>query len=193
MSLACRGVLTDLLQQLRLACHSVSSGRMWRSEKKNQKYTRRRLLSMLNRTRVRFPRGPSIIKEFFVNQKNTEKFFNDFPNLYRSDAMSMRESLMSFGFECGDGWFRLIHDLSAKLDKLILETPECDRHHVHAFQVKEKYGELSFYMSLGTGEMYDLIEEAERASTEICEQCGQPGKLRNKHGWMYTACEECKR
>lgn len=62
--------------------------------------------------------------------------------------------------------------------------------HPRASQVKEKFGELCFYMSGATAEIYKITHEAERKSAITCENCGQPGKLREE-GWLFTLCDEC--
>ena len=75
-----------------------------------------------------------------MNKKNTELLWETFPNLYRGRNLSLVQSLIPFGFECGDGWFSIIWDLSEKLEKLILDLPENEREHYCASQVKEKFG-----------------------------------------------------
>ncbi len=62
--------------------------------------------------------------------------------------------------------------------------------HPKASQVKEKYGGLRFYMTCGTDEIFDLIEEAEALSYKTCEECGEPGEERNT-GWIRTLCDTC--
>jgi len=62
--------------------------------------------------------------------------------------------------------------------------------HPRASQVKEKFGTLRFYMTTGSNEMYNLIDEAEKESAKTCEFCGKPGKLRSG-GWLLTLCDEC--
>ena len=113
------------------------------------------------------------------------------PNLYRGVSLPLRECLMAFGMECGDGWYELIFELSKSLEKLILELPEKEREHYYAMQVKEKFGSLRFYVSYGTDEMFTLIDEAETRSESICEVCGKPGIMRKDYGWIYTSCEAC--
>lgn len=60
-----------------------------------------------------------------------------------------------------------------------------------ASQVKEKYGTLSFYMTHGTDEIFDLIGDAERKSAKVCEDCGKKGKLRTDRSWIKTLCSKC--
>lgn len=122
--------------------------------------------------------------------EKTEKLWKAFPHLYQGKDMGVRASLIPFGFECNDGWFDLILDLSKKLTELIEALPESEREHIYAMQVKEKYGELCFYMTSATNEMWDLIEEAEKKSTTICEICGQPGERYSHYGWYSTMCDK---
>ena len=116
-----------------------------------------------------------------MNKENTHKLWKKYPNLYSGRWLSIQRSLIPFGFECGDGWYNLIDELSAKLEKL----------GVVAVQVKEKFGGLSFYIVGGSSEVYDLIDEAEQKSHETCEVCGEKGKT-NRKGWLKTLCESCK-
>lgn len=57
-------------------------------------------------------------------------------------------------------------------------------------QVKEKFGELRIYIDSGTDTMYDILDEAERKSLEICEVCGEAGELRTDRSWFKTLCEK---
>lgn len=113
----------------------------------------------------------------------------EFPNLYRDRHASKQTTCMCWGFDCGDGWFKLIHELSSKLEALILQLPDVERANVRASQVKEKFGGLRFYMTSSTEEMNHLIDEAEERSYAICETCGAPGR-RRYGGWIRTLCDE---
>lgn len=116
-----------------------------------------------------------------MNKENSQYLVENFPNLYQDCGRSPRESNMAFGFECGDGWFELLKELSEKIES----------QDVVASQVKEKFGTLRFYLRGGaTDEVWDLIDEAEKKSEKICEVCGKPGSLRGK-SWVQTLCDEC--
>lgn len=119
-----------------------------------------------------------------------KKLVAAFPNLYRNRDGSMKETAMCWGFECGDGWFNLLWDLSSKLEALIValgptEYPVC------ASQVKEKYGTLRFYMTRSTDEMEELISKAEALSAKTCEICGNDGEVVGET-WFSARCEEHK-
>lgn len=137
-----------------------------------------------------------------MHQKLTKKLQQSFPLLY-NDCRNPdpRQTLMCFGFEVGDGWYQLLYDLSSKLEPLIAKykaeidadpeiAEEDKKWYPRASQVKEKFGTLRFYMTSGTDEMCQLINEAENKSAEICETCGKPGKLRGG-GWITCLCDEC--
>lgn len=136
-----------------------------------------------------------------MNNENTEKLFNRFKFFYPQRPVT--ESLMGFGFECGDGWFDLIWDLSEKIEKQLKKREKeetisrqakdklLDKIDFQVVQVKEKFGTLRFYTQGGSKEIDDLINEAEEKSATTCEQCGKPGKSRN-HGWIRVLCDECE-
>lgn len=127
-----------------------------------------------------------------MKKEYADKLYNDFPLLYADRNKSLKESLMGFGFECGDGWFDLIYDLSTKLERCIeIYIQENPKDHPRAVQVKEKFGGLRFYMTSETSEMSNLINEAENKSYETCEICGKEGKP-NEKGWVTTLCDDCK-
>jgi len=111
------------------------------------------------------------------------KLFNEFPNLYKIDD-TLQRNLMKFGFMCGDGWFKIIYNLSKKLSNLNLPDD------FEVFEVKEKFGGLRYYVNDGNEEVYKLISEAEEKSYTTCEVCGKIGKIRNS-GWVKTLCDEC--
>ena len=62
--------------------------------------------------------------------------------------------------------------------------------HPKASQVKEKFGGLRFYMTCGTDEIFNLIDEAEELSYKTCEECGKPGEEKDT-GWIRTLCDYC--
>lgn len=95
----------------------------------------------------------------------------DFPNLYRRTHYK-DHSVGSVSFDIEDGWEPLLRELSSFLEPLIVRDDLPHR----AIVVKEKYGELRFYMDPEpTPEMRLLISGATRASREICEICGELG------------------
>jgi len=136
-----------------------------------------------------------------MTKELAQKLFDRF-EFYRPH-LPMTVNLMCFGFECGDGWFQLIWDLSEKLEELEKkklesipsneiakeELLDSNEHKFNVVQVKEKFGTLRFYADNASNEQYDLINEAEKLSETTCEVCGKKGQLRG-NGWYYVACDE---
>jgi hypothetical protein len=104
-----------------------------------------------------------------------------YPNLYKEHGGDPAKTCMAWGIACGDGWYKLIDELSAKLEPL----------GVVAAQVKEKFGGLRFYLETGSDEAWDLVSKAEEQSYKICERCGETGRPRGR-GWIKTLCDECE-
>ena len=122
-----------------------------------------------------------------MNEENTKKLFEEFPELYRGRHLGMQKNLMCFGFECGDGWYDLVRELSSKIMEFCGRTNE---EIPGVFQVKEKFGTLRFYINSGSKEIHELIDEYERKSAATCENTGEPGSLCSRKGWMKTLCPE---
>ena len=115
-----------------------------------------------------------------MNKENTQTLYKDFPKLYRQHKLPMTQTCMCWGFDCKDGWFDLIYELSQKLK---IASPNTE-----ATQVKEKFGGLRFYFNGATEEGCNLIRNAEEKSEHICEECGKNGVLRNDLPWVQTLC-----
>lgn len=108
-----------------------------------------------------------------------------YPKIFRDRHAPMQQTAMCWGICCGDGWFPILDDLCKNLQEV------CDREgfQVIAVQVKEKFGGLRFYIGPGNDEIFDLIDKAQNKSHEVCETCGEPGKIRG-HMWLYCACDK---
>jgi hypothetical protein len=96
-------------------------------------------------------------------------------------AQPRNRSCLSFGFECGEGWYPIIEDALEKLHKLDEE--------IYVEQIKEKFGTMRFYISNGSDEAFKITEEAEKKSETTCEICGEKGELRSG-GWLKTLCDK---
>lgn len=132
-----------------------------------------------------------------MNEENSKILTEKFPKLFKGIFEERKKwankevfGPMAFGFECGDGWFTLIHDLAEKLEALINQLPEDQQTHFYAAQVKEKFGGLRFYMRGETDEMSELISKAESLSYTTCEGCSKPSIVLGQ-GWLVNCCRDC--
>ena len=128
-----------------------------------------------------------------MNEALTKKLLDDFPMLYRN----RHETSMQRGFECGDGWFDLIYQLSQNIESAAREnvlSPDSPEWPL-CRQVKEKMGSLRFVVFAvdGCPALHERIGElglaALNRSLQICERCGKPGQLVTE-GCIATLCPE---
>ena len=81
--------------------------------------------------------------------------------------------------DCPKGWYSLVDPLIKMVEELGGKV----------YQIKEKFGSLRFYYSLNDleGKVRQAVDKAEKESVTICQECGQPGKLRDG-SWYRTLC-----
>lgn len=113
-----------------------------------------------------------------------------YPKMMVNRNLSMMETTMAWGFECGDGWFDILDQLMNNIQHHIdwrnrkgVTVPQ-----VTVDQVKEKFGTLRFYYTGGDDYVRGLVSMAESMSGVTCESCGNPGKS-TSGGWIKTVCE----
>lgn len=118
-----------------------------------------------------------------MNKWNTERLVCRWPKWFDVKG-NIQHTLMPFGFECGDGWFDLIWLLCEDIEKIGVPGG------FEVIQVKEKFGGLRFYVVNDTNAISERIGQAEVESEQTCEECGKPGKIVERRGWLRAACEE---
>jgi hypothetical protein len=117
-----------------------------------------------------------------------------FPQLYTECGSN--KSFTQFGFECNDGWFRLILWLSRYLQDYIDQQNRWSEKYPEQYlpvkqikvaQVKEKFATLRFYVEGGNERTEAIISFAEYISGYICEQTGRTDNIVvNSNGWNKT-------
>lgn len=124
-----------------------------------------------------------------MSPEKEKKIREAFPSLFRDVNRSVRESCMAFGCEHADGWFDLLWETCEKL-QAAADKLEAD---LYLTQVKEKYGQLTIYLSSYEDEFEEIISDAEDRSASICEECGdtETAKLNTK-GWITCLCDKCR-
>lgn len=115
-----------------------------------------------------------------TKSKDYAQLIERYPKLYRRCK----------AIDCGEGWFKIVDELSATLEDMIKELEEEFEETFYATQVKEKYGTLRFYMSQYMDKMDAAIHKAEYLSSKACDICGKAGRLRGNH-WVQTLCDKC--
>ena len=101
-----------------------------------------------------------------------------------------KEPYELFGIECGEGWKKLYQPIIDYIEEYNKDKEEDDK--IEIYQIKEKLGTLSCYVSKKTCELRKMIEDAEAQSYHTCEICGKHiNKQIVEHHWIYPMCMEC--
>ena len=126
-----------------------------------------------------------------MNLENTENLLATYPLLYRK--------LREYGFECGDGWFDLVWQMSSEIESAthlegIPKTPDA---WPSVRILKQKFGTLRVQFDKSVSEHIKvLVTKAYERSMETCELCGAPAKLdseRESGKWVVAHCEKCRK
>ena len=102
-----------------------------------------------------------------LSESLTQNLYAAFPNLYRGRHKDCFEGgSMCWGFECGDGWYEVLYELSQNLDDYLKENPAID---FEVVQVKSKFGFLRFRLNYRDTQTARMIASACEKSRLICE------------------------
>ena len=142
-----------------------------------------------------------------MNEKLQSDLVKAYPAIFKNFGGDETKTCMHWGIECNDGWYDLIYCLCHSIQRhcQVENTryiPETDKYEfvvegdpeyvqVVAAQVKEKLGELRFYVDGGDATTEGMIQMAEAMSGRICELCGNPAKTSRGSGWLHTTCDAC--
>ena len=155
---------------------------------------RKSLRPWMERLLAGLPAAPGGRSRLDLSPEHALALLEKYPGLYREAWTAPTSPASRFatgGFEIGDGWFRLVDRVSARLAK----DPA-----LHVVQVKEKYGRLKVYFERAEGvprdprldaEIEAEIREAADESERTCEVCGEPGTHEERHRWWSVRCGTC--
>lgn len=154
-------------------------------------------------------------------QNKLEKYlYKKYPDLFKNQSKSMKETCMCWGCSCGDGWLQILDVLCSNISRHIrIQNEQMDLYDesdakklangetieerpawakeritpVHFEQIKEKFGSLRIYYTGGDDVIRSWIDFAESLSTFICEDCGKFDLTvgMTTKGWLHVICEEC--
>lgn len=128
-------------------------------------------------------------------KKSLENYLiKKFPKLY--DTSDSDRLFTQFGFECNDGWFRLLLWTSRYLQSYIDQQNEWSKKYpdkympveqVKVLQIKEKFATLRIYTQGGNQHTHSIISFVEYISGFICEFTGNMDDVGfNTKGWLKT-------
>lgn len=130
-----------------------------------------------------------------MRQELQEYLYKKFPEIYPKNC-DHTSPFDLFGFECDDGWFRLILWLSRYIQQYTTQQNEMASKYPETYQavnqlvavqVKEKFGTLRFYIKGGNDHLSKIVEYTEFLSGYFCEKTGQIDNVGyNRKGWIKT-------
>jgi hypothetical protein len=91
------------------------------------------------------------------------------------------------GFAVDDGWLAILDEMAAEIEQTCAET---GNKLPTVLQITEKFGLLRVYLGGASDAVDAIMALAEARSAVTCEDCGVPGRLRRRNGWMRTLCNE---
>ena len=128
-----------------------------------------------------------------MDSQKTNKLYEKFPHLYRERAAPLESSKMGWGFQCEDGWYKIIYEMSKKIDKI---SKEGEFAPAITEVSRNKDGTLYVEARNLTPPVADIITSATEQSRLTCEFCAYtPAFLRTSKGSHkgHIACGRCLR
>jgi len=126
-----------------------------------------------------------------VDNDNTNKLYERFPHLYRERAAALESSQMPWGFQCENGWYKIIYEMSKKITKI---SKEGEFAPAVTLVSKHEDGTLHVAVRNITPPIADIITRATEQSRLTCELCSySPAFLRTDANNLkgHIACGRC--
>lgn len=122
--------------------------------------------------------------------KNYEYLYTKYSHLFTDGE---KEPVSMFGFECGNGWYKILENLIDHIDRYIHHKykRQGTEFYFKITQIKEKFGGLRFYYDGGDDAIFELVRYVENQSYHTCEFCGTNQEIMRSQGWVITACKPC--
>ena len=128
-----------------------------------------------------------------MDSHKTNELYEKFPHLYRERTAPLESSGVGCGFSCENGLYKIIYEMSKKIDKISTEGE-------HAPAIAEVSrnpgGTLYVAVSNITPPVADIVTSAVEQSRLTCEFCAYtPAFLRTTKGSVngHIACGRCLR
>jgi hypothetical protein len=121
-------------------------------------------------------------------EKNYDNLYKKYEHLFTKNE---RRAVAMFGFECGDGWYKILEQLIDHIDSYIKHKYKDKEFDFQIAQIKEKFGGLRFYFDGGDDVIHELVRYTENLSYHTCEYCGSNQNVMRSQGWIITACKPC--
>ncbi len=128
-----------------------------------------------------------------MDSQKTNELYEKFPHLYRERTAPLESSHMAWGFQCENGWYKIIYEMSKNIDKISTEGE-----HAPAISLVSRHEDGTLYVAVSniTPPVADIVTRATEQSRLTCEFCAYtPAFLRTTKGPHkgHIACGRCLR
>ena len=128
-----------------------------------------------------------------MDSHKTNELYEKFPHLYRERTAPLESSDMGWGFQCENGWYKIIYEMSKKIDKI---SKKGEFAPAISLVSRHEDGTLHIAVSNITPPVADIVMNAREQSRLTCEFCAYtPALLRTSKGTQrgHIACGRCLR
>ncbi len=128
-----------------------------------------------------------------MDSQKTNELYEKFPHLYRERTAPLESSDMGWGFQCENGWYKIIYEMSKKIDKI---SPGGEHAPAISLVSRHEDGTLHVAVRNTTPPVADIVMNAREQSRLTCEFCAYtPAFLRTSRGPHkgHIACGRCLR
>jgi len=120
------------------------------------------------------------------------KLYQRFPHIYREKNAPLESSKMGWGFQCEDGWYKIIYEMSRKIQRLSGEGDFAPA----ITEVSKNLEDGALYIEARnlTPPVADIITAAREQSRLTCELCSySPAFYRGQDSVLkgHIACGRC--
>jgi len=126
-----------------------------------------------------------------MNSHKTNELYKKFPHLYRERSAPLASSKMGWGFQCEDGWYKIIYEMSRRIQKI---SSEGEFAPAITEISKAENGTLLVEARNLSPPIADIITAAREQSRLTCELCSySPAFYRgpDTHLEGHIACGRC--
>ena len=128
-----------------------------------------------------------------MDSHKTNELYEKFPHLYRERTAPLESSEMAWGFQCENGWYKIIYEMSKKIDKISTRGE-----HAPAISLVSRHEDGTLHVAVRniTPPVADIVTAAIEQSRLTCEFCAYtPAFLRTTKGphTGHIACGRCLR
>ena len=128
-----------------------------------------------------------------MDSHKTNELYEKFPHLYRERTAPLESSDMGWGFQSENGWYKIIYEMSKKIDKISKQGE-----HAPAISLVSRHEDGTLHVAVRniTPPVADIVTSATEQSRLTCEFCAYtPAFLRTTNGPYsgHIACGRCLR